>query len=895
MYNWPYPISLTMIHMAFCSSLAFVLVRVVRVVEPVAMSLEMYVSSVLPIGALYAMSLWFSNSAYIYLSVSFIQMLKALMPVAVYTLGVAFQKDVFRCSTMSNMLLVSVGVGIAAYGEANFNFTGVLLQLAAVAFEATRLVLIQILLASKGISLNPITSLYYVSPTCLIFLTVPWFFVEYPSLAPHLAAPRPDLLVFGGNCVCAFALNLAVFLLIGKTSALTMNVAGVVKDWLLIAFSWSVIKDRVTAINLFGYLLAFGGVCWYNHSKLQEMKSKDAARKAAQLDEEEGLIKDSQGSIAIILNAGRRAKLSAGFSPTQPSRVVAGGRRFRSLSPLHVKLARDLPFMSTLRVASTGLRIPRSNLVEHAPTQTLSCLRPRAVALLPRRPKAFVSRPSFPASYRSGLQRVCAESRGSSSHECAEEGRVEPRRAEAEGGVAEETAETTVAESRGVESAPAPSAFPSLLPASTALLSAAFLAFSPLTGGFDLSGPGSVVEAVGVLALIVAVHEAGHFLAARSLGVHVTKFSIGFGPVLAKYQGKGKDGTTDKGVEYALRAFPLGGFVGFPDDDPSEEAVYPPDDPDLLKNRPLADRAFVISAGVIANIVFAYALLFTQVNTVGLIQQVYQPGVLVPDVVYGSAGERAGLLPGDLVVAADGRALEPSSTAVSDLVSYIRASPGRPISLDVLRSVQAPPLSSGGVEGELTGVSAAGGSAAGAAASAAAGEGEKRVVSIRVVPDVSFRDGGGRIGVQLAPNSYQEQERADNLLAGTVAAAKEFARLMGAVVDGLQQILFNFGNTADRVSGPVAIVAVGAEVARTNLSGLFQFAAIVNLNLAVVNLLPLPALDGGYLALLVVEAVRGGKKIPVDVERGIMSSGFLALLGAGIFLIVKDTINLGFL
>ncbi|CAI5515649.1 unnamed protein product [Closterium sp. Naga37s-1] len=860
-----------MIHMAFCSSLAFVLVRVVRVVEPVAMSLEMYVSSVLPIGALYAMSLWFSNSAYIYLSVSFIQMLKALMPVAVYTLGVAFQKDAFRCSTMSNMLLVSVGVGIAAYGEANFNFTGVLLQLAAVAFEATRLVLIQILLASKGISLNPITSLYYVSPTCLVFLTIPWFFVEYPSLAPHLVAPHPDLLVFGGNCVCAFALNLAVFLLIGKTSALTMNVAGVVKDWLLIAFSWSVIKDRVTAINLLGYLLAFGGVCWYNHSKLQEMKSKDAARKAAQLDEEEGLIKDgssSDSSVSIVLR-----------------------QREREVLPFSVKPARGLPFMSTLRVASTGLRIPRSILVEHASIQTLSCLRPRAVALLPRRPKAFVSRPSFPASYRSGLQRVCAESRGSSSHECAEEGRVEARRAEAEGSAADEAAESAVADSRGVESAPAPSAVPSLLPASTALLSAAFLAFSPLTGAFDLSGPGSVVQAVGVLALIVAVHEAGHFLAARSLGVHVTKFSIGFGPVLAKYQGKGKDGTTEKGVEYALRAFPLGGFVGFPDDDPSEEAVYPPDDPDLLKNRPPADRAFVISAGVIANIVFAYALLFTQVNTVGLIQQVYLPGVVVPDVVYGSAGERAGLLPGDLIVAADGTPLQPSSTAVSDLVSYIRASPGRPITLDVLRSVQAPPLS-GGVEGELTGASVAvGGDAAGAAAEA----GEKRVVSIRVVPDVSFRDGGGRIGVQLAPNSYQEQERADTLLDGTVAAGREFGRLMGAVTDGLQQIIFNFGNTADRVSGPVAIVAVGAEVARTNISGLFQFAAIVNLNLAVVNLLPLPALDGGYLALLAVEAVRGGKKIPEDVERGIMSSGFLALLGAGIFLIVKDTINLGFL
>lgn len=290
LYNWPYPISLTMIHMTFCSSLAFFLVKVLRVVEPVAMTSQMYLSSVMPIGALYALSLWFSNSAYIYLSVSFIQMLKALMPVAVYTLGVAFRRDNFRCATLANMLLVAGGVGVAAYGEANFNATGVLLQLAAVGFEATRLVLIQILLASKGISLNPITSLYYVSPTCLLFLSLPWLLVEYPVLAPLMASARPNLMLFGCNCLCAFALNLAVFLLIGKTSALTMNVAGVVKDWLLIAFSWSVIKDRVTTINLLGYLLAFGGVCWYNHAKLQEMKAREAARKAALPDEEKGLI-----------------------------------------------------------------------------------------------------------------------------------------------------------------------------------------------------------------------------------------------------------------------------------------------------------------------------------------------------------------------------------------------------------------------------------------------------------------------------------------------------------------------------------------------------------------------------------------------------------------------------
>ncbi|CAL0327210.1 unnamed protein product [Lupinus luteus] len=295
LYNWSFPISLTMIHMSFCASLAFILVRVFRLVEPVSMSRELYFSSVVPIGALYSLSLWLSNSAYIYLSVSFIQMLKALMPVAVYSIGVVLKKENYKNDTMFNMLSISLGVAVAAYGEARFDTWGVILQLGAVAFEATRLVLIQILLTSKGISLNPITSLYYVAPCCFVFLSVPWLLVEYPILKES-SSFHFDFAIFGTNSLCAFALNLAVFLLVGKTSALTMNVAGVVKDWLLIAFSWSVIKDTVTPINLFGYGLAFLGVAYYNHAKLQAMKAKEAQKKVAQTDEETGrLLEEREG------------------------------------------------------------------------------------------------------------------------------------------------------------------------------------------------------------------------------------------------------------------------------------------------------------------------------------------------------------------------------------------------------------------------------------------------------------------------------------------------------------------------------------------------------------------------------------------------------------------------
>ena len=96
--------------------------------------------------------------------------------------------------------------------------------------------------------------------------------------------------------MCAFALNLAVFLIVGKTSALTMNVAGVVKDWLLIAFSWSVIKDTVTPVNLFGYGLAFLGVGYYNYSKLQALKATEGQKKVQEADEEAGkLLEEREG------------------------------------------------------------------------------------------------------------------------------------------------------------------------------------------------------------------------------------------------------------------------------------------------------------------------------------------------------------------------------------------------------------------------------------------------------------------------------------------------------------------------------------------------------------------------------------------------------------------------
>ncbi|KAL0722152.1 hypothetical protein Bca4012_036751 [Brassica carinata] len=348
--------------------------------------------------------------------------------------------------------------------------------------------------------------------------------------------------------------------------------------------------------------------------------------------------------------------------------------------------------------------------------------------------------------------------------------------------------------------------------------------------GIDLGSFESVLEATAVLTAIIVVHESGHFLAATLQGIHVSKFAIGFGPILAKLD--------FKNVEYSLRAFPLGGFVGFPDNDPDSEIAA--DDENLLKNRPVLDRSIVVSAGIIANVIFAYVIILVQVLSVGLPVQEAFPGVLVPEVKTFSAASRDGLLSGDVILSVDGAELSKTGPdAVSKVVEIVKRSPES----DVLFRIE---------------------------------RGNQDLV-VRVRPDKNF-DGTGKIGVQLSPNVRITKVRPRNVSETFRFAGKEFMGLSSNVVDGLKQTFFNFSQTASKVAGPVAIIAVGAEVARSNTDGLYQFAALLNINLAVINLLPLPALDGGTLALILLEAVRGGRKLPVEVEQGIMSSGIMLVL-----------------
>ncbi|PSN17690.1 RIP metalloprotease RseP [filamentous cyanobacterium CCP5] len=352
----------------------------------------------------------------------------------------------------------------------------------------------------------------------------------------------------------------------------------------------------------------------------------------------------------------------------------------------------------------------------------------------------------------------------------------------------------------------------------------------------------SVLAAIAVIALLVAVHEMGHFLAARFQGIHVNRFSIGFGPILWKIQGPE--------TEYALRAIPLGGFVGFPDDDPESE--IPPNDPDLLKNRPILDRTIVISAGVIANLIFAYLVFVVQYATFSVPDFTPQPGVIISEVMApDSPAAQAGLQSGDIVIAAENRPLAASETTINQFISLIQNHPNQPVDLTVQRSGQE--------------------------------------VDLTVTPEAS--NGGAVIGVQLQPNGVLEYRRATGPIEVLTLAAQQFQDMLVRTVKGFYMLITNFSEMAGQVAGPVAIVEQGAGLAAANALSLFPFTAIISINLAIINILPLPALDGGQLAFLAIEALRG-KPLPERIQENVMQTGLVLLLGLGIFLIVRDTSQL---
>jgi membrane-associated protease RseP (regulator of RpoE activity) len=351
-----------------------------------------------------------------------------------------------------------------------------------------------------------------------------------------------------------------------------------------------------------------------------------------------------------------------------------------------------------------------------------------------------------------------------------------------------------------------------------------------------------VLTALAILAGLIVVHEAGHFFAATWQGIRVSGFSVGFGPVLLHRQ--------RRGVHVALRAIPLGGFVAFPDDD--EDSPIAADDPDLLRNRPLPQRALVIAAGVLANLLLAWAVLVAQGVVVGIPAGFSAtPGVLVAGVQPGQAAAAAGLQPGDRILAVDGRDLGGGQSAVAALVDNVKGAPEQTLRLKAERAGKA--------------------------------------IELRLTP--ADLGGTGRIGAQLQPSGSESFRPARSPLEVLRQANHDFVALTRRTVEGFASLITHFGETASQVSGPVKIVEMGASLARQGGSSLFLYTALISINLAVLNALPLPLLDGGQFLLLLIEGLRG-RPLPERFQMVFMQSGFVFLVGLSLVLIVKDTSQL---
>jgi regulator of sigma E protease len=353
--------------------------------------------------------------------------------------------------------------------------------------------------------------------------------------------------------------------------------------------------------------------------------------------------------------------------------------------------------------------------------------------------------------------------------------------------------------------------------------------------------PDSVVTTIAftvALGVLVFVHELGHFLTAKRLGVKVLRFSIGFGPVLWRRQ-RGE-------TEYALSAIPLGGYVKMLGEDADG------DDPVAAEERhrsfsvqgPLR-RAAIIFAGPFTNFVFAcvvYALVF---GTVGTPVPSTEPRI--GGVSATTPADRAGLRPGDLVLSIDGAAIDTWLT----LSKTVRGSEGKTLHLVLDRA------------------------------------GER--VELDVTPeehDLPSLDGGPTERAFLIGVEPSRDWEVVGPLQGLALAVEQTWGTALAVTQGLAQMVTGHVSVKE-LGGPIAIAQAAGRQARNGVWHYLMMLALLSINLGVLNLMPVPALDGGHLALISIEGVLGRPLKPRALELA-QQVGVLLLVSLMVFVFYND-------
>ncbi|KAH7165203.1 triose-phosphate transporter family-domain-containing protein [Dactylonectria macrodidyma] len=270
---------LTTWHMVFATATTQIMARFTKTLDSrhkVPMNANIYGRSIVPIGIMFSFSLICGNMAYLYLSVSFIQMLKATNAVATLLATWAFRIAPPNVKVLGNVSVIVMGIIIASFGEIKFDLTGFIYQVSGILFEALRLVMVQRLLSSAEFKMDPLVSLYYYAPACAVTNGIFTLFIEIPRIT------MGDIYSVGigtliANAIIAFLLNVSVVLLIGQTSAVVLTMSGVLKDILLVVASMVIFRDPVTGQQFFGYSIALAGLVYYRlgAEKVQAL-AKDA-------------------------------------------------------------------------------------------------------------------------------------------------------------------------------------------------------------------------------------------------------------------------------------------------------------------------------------------------------------------------------------------------------------------------------------------------------------------------------------------------------------------------------------------------------------------------------------------------------------------------------------------